>query len=354
MTSPPRNAVAAWPCRREGGITGRGADILIVDDPSKPDETLSDPIRNGVNGWFDSTAYTRLNSKQHGAVVIIMQRLHLDDLTGHVLGQGGWELVSLPAIAEEDTVHEFDTLGGHKKVVRRAGTALHPEREPLEILQTIRDTLGDYAFSGQYQQAPVPLGGGMIKCDWLTRYETSELPGKFEHVIQSWDTASKNHQFADYSAGVTLGVKDKIIYVLDVVRKRMDFPTLKAEVEAAYRKHKPDTILVEDASSGIQLVQELKASRIYAVKPIKPEKDKQTRVFSQQARFESGAVRLPANAPWLDDFVHELTSFPFTGYDDQVDAICQGLIYLRDRLDEPGIWTYYREEAERLRRQGLV
>ena len=330
-----------------GGITGRGGDILIIDDPLKPDEALSEVTRKNVNEWFHGTAYTRLDSKRHGAIVIIMQRLHLEDLVGYVKEMGGWEIINLPAIAEEDTEIEFETICGPRKVIRSAGTALHSERESLETLASIRANMGEFRFSGQYQQSPVPIGGGLIKTDWIKTYELSELPPSFEIMVQSWDTASKDHNFADFSVCVTLGLKNKMIYILDVRRARMDFPTLRRTAIELAHPYKPHAILVEDASSGIQLVQDLKEQRIYSVKPIKPQGDKQTRLFAQSSLFESGVVRVPKEARWVTDFVHELTSFPFHKFDDQVDAISQGLGYLRERLDEPGgMYAYMRQLYE--------
>lgn len=332
-----------------GGITGRGADILIIDDPLKPDEAPSDVIRNGVNEWFDGTAYTRLNSKKDGAIIIIMQRLHLDDLVGYAIAKGGWEVVNLPAIAEDYTEHHFNTIYGARKVIRHPGTPVHGERESLETLATIRANMSEYQFYSQYQQSPVPMGGGMIKSDWLRYYEPHELPDSFEMIVQSWDTASKVNNFADYSVGMTVGIKDQKIYVIDVKRSRMDFPSLRRAAIEAYRQYRPHHILIEDASSGTQLVQDLKEQNIYCVQPIRPEGDKKTRLFAQASVFESGKVLLPSNAYWLDDFKHELTSFPSAKHDDQVDAISQALTFLRERLDEPGLIAYYRQEAERMR-----
>jgi len=327
-----------------GGITGRGGDILIIDDPLKPDEALSEVTRKNVIEWFDGTAYTRLDSKRHGAIVIIMQRLHLEDLVGYVKDKGGWEVINLPTIAEEDLEIEFDTIGGSRKIMRRAGTALHPERESLETLAMIKASMGEFRFSGQYQQAPVPVGGGLIKVDWIKTYEPAELPPSFEMIVQSWDTANKDHNFADFSVCVTMGLKNKMIYILDVYRKRMDFPTLRKTAIELAKQHKPHTILVEDAASGTQLVQDLKQQGIYSVTPIKTKGDKQTRVFAQSSLFESGRVRIQQKATWVTDFVHELTSFPFHKFDDQVDATIQGLDYLRERLDEPGFLAYMRQE----------
>lgn len=334
-----------------GSITGRGADVLIIDDPIKPDEALSDTVRKNTNNWFDGTAYTRLDSKHEGAIIIIMQRLHLDDLVGHVLERGGWDLVSLPAIAEDDMTYEYERLGRKVKTVRKAGTPLHGERESLETLAGIRANLGEFAFACQYQQSPVPLGGGLIKDEWIHYYRPDELPTNFEMIVQSWDTASKANQFSDYSVGVTLGLKNKVIYVLDVYRNRLEFPGLKQAVLDKYRQYKPQHVLVEDAASGTSLVQDLNPQGIYCIKPIKPKGDKQTRLFAHQAIFESARIRFPKDAPWLANCVRELTSFPQAKHDDQVDAISQALGFMRERLEEPGMLTYMRMQVEEIRRQ---
>lgn len=146
-----------------GVLTGRGADLIIIDDPLKPEEALSETQRKAANEWFSHTLYSRLNDKSTGCIIIIMQRLHEDDLVGHVLAQEGWEVVSFPAIAEHDEEIVIDTAFGTMRVRRRVGDPLHPERESQADLDQIRKTLGEYHFSGQYQQAPAPRGGGMVK-----------------------------------------------------------------------------------------------------------------------------------------------------------------------------------------------
>ncbi|MGA7263382.1 MAG: hypothetical protein WCA23_30420 [Stellaceae bacterium] len=135
-------------------LTGGGADIILIDDPLKPEEALSDAQRKTANDWFDHTLYSRLNDKRSGAIVIIMQRLNEDDLVGHVIEQEPWEIVRFPAIAEADEVHDIDTIWGPRCFTRCLGEALHPDREPLDILDHIRRTIGEYNFAGQYQQSP--------------------------------------------------------------------------------------------------------------------------------------------------------------------------------------------------------
>src|SRR5213075_2425208 len=163
-----------------GVLTGRGADIILIDDPLKPEEALSDLQRNAANDWFVHTLYSRLNDKRSGAIVIIMQRLHQDDLVGHVLAQEPWEVLSFAAIAEEDEVHRIETIWGPRCFTRRRGEALHPDREPLETLEHIRRTIGEYNLAGQYQQSPAPLGGGMVKAEWFKRYRENERPECFD------------------------------------------------------------------------------------------------------------------------------------------------------------------------------
>jgi len=232
-----------------GVLTGRGADIIIIDDPLKPEEALSDAHRESANEWFDHTLYSRLNDKHSGAIVVIMHRLHEDDLVGHVLGQENWELVRLPAIAEADETIFYDSLLGERCFERRRGEALHPAREPLAMLEQIRKTIGEYNFAGQYQQAPAPLGGGLVKAGWFRRYMAEEAP-QFERIVQSWDTASKATELSDFSVCTSWGVLGKDIYLIDVVRRRMEYPELKRAVRAEYERWRPEVVLIEDKASG--------------------------------------------------------------------------------------------------------
>ena len=289
---------------------------------------------------FDNTLLSRLDNKATGVIIVIMQRLHLDDLVGHVLEQGGWELLSLPAIAVEQETHRIWTPYGAYTQVRPAGEALHPERESLESLDIMRRAMGEYAFAGQYQQDPVPLGGGMVKLDWLLPYEPHELPSGGQ-VVQSWDTASKESELADYSVCTTWLVHDKHFYLLDVLRQRMDYPTLKRAVHRLADKFKPTTILIEDKSSGIQLIQELKHEGLYAVLGLKPEGDKLMRLHAQTATIANGFVHIPKVAPWRLDYVAELTSFPKAKYDDQVDSTSQALAWVTNALWKRGMGMYY-------------
>jgi predicted phage terminase large subunit-like protein len=332
-----------------GVLTGRGADFIIIDDPLKPDEALSETQRKAVNDWYDHTLYSRLNDKRNGRIILIMQRLHEDDLVGHVLAQESWKLVCLPAIAEQDETHLIQTPYGQKRFTRRAGEALHTEREPLETLQRLRETLGEYNFAGQYLQAPAPLGGGMVKTEWFKTYAEADCPSKFELVFQSWDTANKPTELSDYSVCTTWGVKEKQIYLLHVLRKRLDYPELKRAVRRQAEDFSPKTILIEDKASGTQLIQELVYEGMHVIKKYQPTMDKIMRMDSVTSTIENGFVHIPEKAPWLQEYLHELAAFPNGKFDDQVDSTSQALDwfkqYSRNNLDR--VIETYRLMAEK-------
>ena len=301
-----------------GVLTGRGADVILVDDPLKPADAMSQSRRAAANDWFDSTLYSRLNDKEKGAIVIVMQRLHEDDLAGHVLGQGGWEVVSFPAVAEDDETHAIDTPRGPWTFRRAAGAALDPAREPLPTLERIRATIGDYNFAAQYQQRPAPAGGGMIKAAWLQRFRLADPPS-FDRIVQSWDTANKPSELSDYSVCTTWGVKGPRFYLLNVLRKKLSYPELRRAVVEQNALFGPQSIVIEDRASGTQLIQDLIGDGISHVARYSPDGDKIMRLHAQSAVIENGFVFVPDEAPWLADYLAELTTFPAGRHDDQVD-----------------------------------
>ena len=313
-----------------GPITGRGADIIIVDDPLKPEDALSEAQRKKTNDWYFNTLLSRLNSKANGAIVLVMQRLHEDDLVGALLEREAWDVLSLPAIATEDEHFEFDSFFGPRVLVRRSGQVLHPERDSRETYQTIRESIGDYNFQSQYQQSPIPREGGILKRNWLCFYAPDEKPTEFRMIVQSWDTANKADRMNDYSVCTTWGISHKTYYLLHVYRQRHDFPSLKRVAKELYDKFKANKVVIEDKASGTALVQELKRNGMHGVEAYQPEpgSDKLMRFAAQTIKFEQGQVRLPSSAPWLDDYLAELTGFPGTKFDDQVDSTSQALDFM--------------------------
>jgi predicted phage terminase large subunit-like protein len=337
-----------------GVVTGMGADVIIIDDPLKPEEALSEVVRKRCNEFVENTLASRLNDKLTGKMILVMQRLHEDDLVGCLLEKGGWTHINLPAIAEQDEHFEIQTLNGSKIVGRKEGEALHPAREPLEVLHALHQDLGEYNFAGQYQQRPAPFGGGLIKQRWLRYYDPSEKPSELDHILQSWDTATKATELSDYSVCLTIGVKDGRFYFLDVLRERMDYPELKKAVRQQIARFRPNKIIIEDCASGTQLVQELTREGQWNISAVKPEGDKKMRLYAQTSPFENGLVLLPRMAPWLDAFVDELLVFPNGRYNDQVDALSQALAFLSDQLREPAFLIFMRKQYEELERQKQV
>ena len=331
-----------------GVLTGRGADLILIDDPLKPSDAVSEGRRAAVNEWYDGTLYSRLDDKTQGAIVVVMQRLHEDDLVGHVLAKEGWDVLSFPAIAEDDETFNIVTCFGSRRFTRKAGAALHAEREAIETLERIRSTIGDYNFAGQYQQRPAPMGGGLVKAAWFSLYRQDEQPARFDQIIQSWDTANKPSELADYSVCVTIGKSGSKLYLLNVYRRKLDFPSLKRAVVEQADLYNPSTILIEDRASGTQLIQDLLAGGHNRVTRYVPLGDKIMRLHAQTATIENGFVYLPTHAAWLAEYVREVTIFPNSRHDDQVDATAQALDWINTRSAPPAILEYYRLECQRV------
>ena len=314
-----------------GTLTGLGGSLFILDDPMKPQEALSKTQREAVLQWYDHTLYARLDSKAHDCIILVMQRLHVNDLVAHVLEKEVWEHLDLPAIAESDESYQ---LPDGRTVGRAAGTALHPEREPLPVLETIKETIGTFNFSAQYQQRPIPEEGCLIQRAWIQAYDHPPSLSPGDWIVQSWDTASKATELSDYSVCTTWHVKGPDYYLLDVYRKRLDFPTLKRAVIEQARTYHSHHILMEDTASGTALIQDLHHQHHDGVpRPIAvtPQGDKVMRLATQSPTIEARHVRFPRQAPWMEDFWSELLAFPQSRYDDQVDSLSQFLTWIQNR-----------------------
>jgi len=307
-----------------GTLTGRGADLIIVDDPLKAEEAMSEPARRRVIDWFGGTLVSRLNDKERGPIIVVMQRLHEDDLAGHLLEQGNWQHLDLPAIAIEDGTIP---IGPGKLFTRRAGDILHPERESQAALERIKAEIGSLRFSAQYQQRPVPVAGNLIKRDWFRFYnEAPQEPG--DRIVQSWDIATMIGETNDYSVCTTWRMAKSDYYLTDVFRKRLPYPDLRRKVATLCARYHADTILIEDAGPGMQLLQDLQHELPAGMpRPIgwKPDGGKMDRMLAQSAKIEAGQVHLPKQPDWLDSFLLELLAFPHGRHDDQVDSVSQFL-----------------------------
>ncbi|MCW3476404.1 phage terminase large subunit [Limobrevibacterium gyesilva] len=312
-----------------GSILGRGADLIVVDDPIKAQAALSAAERRKVKEFYDNTLYTHLNDKGRGAIVIVMQRLHQDDLVGHVLGQEPWELAAIPAIETEDRSYRLGPEPGEMHH-RRVGEVIDCRREDRAVLDQLRRTLGSMNFAAQYQQDPVPPDGNAIRREWLRFYDT--LPSQLDLVVVSWDTASTLGEASDWSVSTVWGLRGSDIFLLDVVRGRFEVPELRRRIEATTQRYGADATLVEETDIGRAVVQEMRQSS--PVRPIlwRPLLDKEARLLAQAPKFEAGQVLLPREAPWLAEYASELLAFPNGTHDDQVDSTSQALNWLSRRI----------------------
>ncbi len=307
-----------------GTVTGKGADLLIIDDPHSEQEAAlaaSNPeVYDKVFEWYSSGPRQRL--QPGGAIVIVMTRWSKRDLTGRVLQSmverdgDEWEVISLPAIMP-------------------SGNPLWPEFWSIDELEKLRNELPISKWSAQYQQDPSSEEGAIVKREWWQMWE-KENPPVCEFVIQSWDTAFTKNERSDYSACTTWGVfhmdedpGDTHIILLDALKERLEFPELKERALQMYKEWEPDAFIVEAKASGAPLVFELRRMGI-PVQEFTPTRgnDKITRVNSVSDLFASGKVWAPRKR-WAEEVMEEMAAFPNSDHDDLVDSATQALIRFR-------------------------
>ena len=298
-----------------GAITGRGADLLVIDDPVKnAEEANSETYRERAWDWYRSTAYTRLEPV--GIIVLIQTRWHEDDLAGRILAdeRGDWEVLSLPAIAESG-----DALG------RPEGEALWPSRYPVDALDGIRASIGNYWWQALYQQRPAPPEGALFKSHWWHYWQ--EPPRDLDSCLLSVDCAFKDTDSSDFVVVQCWGHKGASIYLLDQWRDRADFSrTVQAVQEMAEQWPAATLKLIEDAANGPAVINAL-YQRVRGIVPVKPQGGKLSRAQAILPLVEAGNVYLPEPSvrPWVREFLTEAQSFPLGSHDDQVDAMTQAL-----------------------------
>lgn len=316
-----------------GAALGEGGDVIVVDDPHNAREALSEARRRAVLAWWDEAMTTRLNDPAGGAMVIVMQRLHEQDLTGHVLEQGGFEHLMLPAEFEPE--RRSVTSIGFADPRREAGEPLWPARFPPSRLAEWKKRLGSYGAAGQLQQRPAPRGGGLIKLDWFARYK--EPPALPSRVVLSWDTAFKPGAGNDFSVCTVWAEGERGYYLLDLFRARLGYPALKRAALALAAKWRPNAVLIEDKASGQSLIQDLCAETRLPVVALKGKGDKTVRLAAESPAIEAGRVHLPEAAPWLADFEAEIAAFPNAAHDDMADSLSQFLAWARRRGATPAL-----------------
>jgi predicted phage terminase large subunit-like protein len=314
-----------------GALTGRGADLIILDDINKGIDGESAARRDSAKQWFDNTLQTRLNNLNTGVIIAVQQRLHTDDLTGHLLEKGDiWKNnhLVLPAIATE-TLNI--PIGNGITHTFNKGDYLFPAMLGADALKAQKESMGTPNFSAQYQQSPIPATGNIIPIDKFKRYTN---PPKFRDgdiIINSWDTATKTGPKNDYTVGTIWLYRFNAYYLLNVIRGKLLYPKMKKEVLLAAQGSNADYVLIEDTNLGSCLIQDLTVETKLNIKPVIPRIDKISRMEACTASIETGKVSIPQEAPWLEDFLKECAGFPdAVTHDDQVDSISQFLNWARE------------------------
>ncbi len=329
-----------------GTATGKGAHDVIIDDPLNPKQAASETELRGSNEFFDQTLRTRLSDQVTGAFVIVMQRLHHHDLSGHLAEKypGEYTTVSIPMEAEQDECWRFPISG--RVVTRKAGDLLWPERFPREVVESLK-LMGSWTFAGQYQQRAVPREGGIIKQSWLKFYGTppEELAASCDQVIQSWDLAFKDTKDSSFVVGQVWGRKNANKYLLDEVRERIDFPrTVNAIRSLTIKWPNAHTKLVEDKANGPAVIASLK-HEISGLIPVKADISKEARLSAASPDFEAGNVHLPdpSICPWIHDWIQEVCAAPRAAFWDRADACSQAINRLRQFPS--GLAAFYQAAA---------
>lgn len=318
-----------------GGITGKGADLMIIDDPVKnAQDAQSKVIRDSHWDWWISTARTRL---QPGAgVILVMTRWHEDDLAGRFLNstEEEWEILNFPAICEADS----DELG------RKKGDALWPEMYPADVLEQTQRAMGNYWFGAMYQQRPAPAEGNLFKRSNLRYYDTredgvlilhkdeEEFPFGVGHglVFQTVDVAGSSKEDSDYTVVSTWAITPQRDLVwLDMEDVQFESLDVAGFVRRKFNQHRPALVGVERLGFGLTVIQELLREGLPVIR-LEPNTDKVSRSLPAVARTEEHRVFLPRNAEWLQRAVSQMVGFPNTTNDDIVDTISYAALMLPD------------------------
>ncbi len=318
----------------DGGVMGEGGDTVVVDDPHDRNQAHSDAERENAIVTFDEGVATRLNDPESSAIVIIMQRLHEDDLSGHLLARGSYEHLLIPM--HYDPKRARVTITGWQDPRTVPGELMHPDRFPAETVKEIERAIGSYAAAGQLEQSPSPPEGGMLKRGWWQFYRA--LP-TFDETCQSWDLTFKDSDGTDRVAGQAWGREGANFYLFDLLADRMDFPTTCRTLELFSKKHPLPAKLVEDKANGPAVIATLK-DKIPGLIAVEPDGSKVARAAAVAPYIEAGNVFLPDPeafpmlAPLVFDFIEECAKFPMGSHDDQVDAMSQAIHRLKNGIGQ--------------------
>lgn len=311
-------------------MTGRRGHTIVWDDPLNPEKANSPVSRETALRVFQETLPTRLNDPATSAIIIVMQRLHEDDPSGHILRSDlGYEHLLIPMEFEPE--RRKATSIGWTDPRTEEGELLDPLRFPREVVERDKVAMGSYAYAGQMQQRPAPRGGGILRDEW---WQYCDMPPSIEWRGIWADTAQKAKETSDYSVFQCWGrsVTGKAV-MLDQIRGKWEAPELLAQARAFWAKHRAiegmgalRSLKIEDKVSGTGLIQTLKREGVPVIGiQRKPGEDKVTRAMDAAPSIEAGQVLLPRNAPWLSDFLAETGAFPNGAHDDQVDPMADAV-----------------------------
>lgn len=326
--------------------TGHGGDIIVVDDPLNALEATSDVSLENTQTWWSQAMSTRLNNPKTGVKIVVMQRLHEQDTTGHCLAEGGWEHLCLPA--EFESKRRCVTSLGWVDPRKEDGELLWPEHFGRPELEQLKKKLGSYGTAGQLQQRPAPEGGGILKEKFFCLWPAGDKIPDFQFILQSWDTAySEDKTVNDPSAmtawGIFLHNGRNCAMLLDAESEFLHYPQLKPRVIAKWadvygtRKQRANVMVIEKKASGQSLIQDMRVSAIPVV-PYNPGRASKTqRAHLVAPIHESSCVYILESSKepgmpvaWARPFVLEVTTFPTAVHDDYTDTYTQALSYLRD------------------------
>jgi len=306
---------------KAGAMTGLGTHFLVVDDFHKATDSMSAVERENAIETFRNTFFNRFDNLNDSRMVIVMQRLHEDDLVGWALRTGDWHHLNLPAIAVQN---EIISLSRGRTWSRQKGDVLAPFLISAEELKKKETEMGPRPFGAQFQQDPTIAEGALIDWGWFGQYEERPPRHFFHKIVQSWDPATTDRINSDYSVGLNWGYRDGHWYLLDVIREQMQFTELADRVIAWHRQWKADALIIEGASIGIALHQVLRKAKLPGLlRAPSPKGSKEDRIAKATVQLRSGNFLLPASTPWLEAFRRELLAFPDGRNDDQVDALSQ-------------------------------
>jgi predicted phage terminase large subunit-like protein len=308
------------------GVTGRGFNVIIVDDPLSAHDARSEAERERVTGAYDSMIASRLDDPVHGSIVIVGQRLHENDLSGYLLTRGSWKQVCLPLLAVETASYQLST----RLWTRNPGDVLLPALWPKSEVDQRRAEVGEAIFSAQYQQNPSAAIGELIRPEQVGKFD--ELPPSANRITLSWDTAVKTGPNTSYTVCLVFATDGKRHYVVDVLRARLDPVQARDAALRLIAQYRPRTIVVEDASSGPGLAKMLEEHQHRCELWPTAGMSKEERLEPHLHMFSEGRVLIKNNQPWTTDLANEWLRFPFGKYDDQVDAMTQYLNWAAEKL----------------------